>query len=96
MIKVKKIEKYVQKYKYEYSKQYSCIFKSSVYGLGHKFACHFSSLIIIVENPPLFFLILELCLPFLNFAGWHLCDCQQCALVQNSVSGRLRAELMYR
>ena len=31
-----------------------------MYGLGHKLACIFPS-IIIVENPPLFSLILELC-----------------------------------
>jgi len=40
-----------------------------MYGLGHKIACTFSS-VLIIENPPLFSLILELCHP-LKFAGWH-------------------------
>jgi len=43
-----------------------------MYGFVHKFASIFFSFII-VKNRPLFSLILELCLPFLNFAGWHLC-----------------------
>jgi len=42
-----------------------------MYRLGHKLDCIFPS-VIIVENPPLFFLVLVLCLLFLNFAGWHL------------------------
>ena len=39
-----------------------------VYDLGHKFACIF-----LPYNCQKSSLILELCLPFLNFAGWHLC-----------------------
>jgi len=39
-----------------------------MFGLGQKLACAFPSLII-VENPTLFSLILELCLPFFKLCG---------------------------
>ena len=42
--KSEKIKKYMQKYKDDYSKQYSCIVKSSKSGLGHKYACIFPTL----------------------------------------------------
>jgi len=43
-VKGEKIKKYMQKYEDEYSKQYSCIVKSSMYGSGYKFACIFPPL----------------------------------------------------
>ena len=49
-----------------------------------------------IYPPPIFSLILELCLPSLNFAGWHLCSvvthtCLWCTITEQVKS--LREEL---
>jgi len=76
--KSEKIKKAIQKYKYEYSKQYNCIVKSSKSDV-HAFFTICSADISIS-------LILEFCLPFFNFAGWHLCMWWQFGLVVTLVS----------
>ena len=70
------MKKYMQKYKDEYSKQYSCIVKLSKSD-EHTFCTIFSADISTSRILP-YFGALSL---ILNFAGWHLCKCNNVLII---------------